>query len=664
MSTIDNAITIDSSDDDEDVHQEKKSPDFNNSRAIYYKEKEEEEDIEIIEIRKPTTSSSTETIRQIASVAERQSTWKQKKRDINKSSSSDDEILKFDPMSPSSSKTKPVISSSSSKERKDGTLATCTSFSKSKQSEEIQKDCSISDSIYCSNNNNKVTSIQNKISCALHTTETQQSPKSLSSTSIHQEENHLISIPSNLTSNTNFANTSNSSIHQLNKGGDFSTKNQMDDKKRATTTNTTNESPTFSTSSQSNSSSIETVQKELKENLPTYSEIYGESSDDNESTISNDMLPSTTTTTTKTKSKKRKCPNSIVSILTKSHMKAGLNGAISTSTTNNTQQSWKCRLCTIINENNNDDNKCCMCGSRRISERNKFCILNRPFYYYHHPLSCGEELDMKPVYFPRPIIQGTNPVSDVLKRSIMADLEDTFLCSSSISNTNRRILSRIEIAPHLGGSVNTAKKKNSDSSSTSSTRWTYVKARIDPNLFQEYALIFNELLPSGFEILFTKKNRNSSPIVFYNGEQSTCTTHFDRDNSILYILSGQKEVLLASKADMKNMKGSEKIWGPGDGIYQHITPFQTDDKTDWQNVILNAGDALYLPKQVVHSIQSKADTLALSFQVRKRMSMPETIVSHGDFECFVEYLKVNTKPSRNNSSGMIHHQQKARKLVS
>lgn len=142
----------------------------------------------------------------------------------------------------------------------------------------------------------------------------------------------------------------------------------------------------------------------------------------------------------------------------------------------------------------------------------------------------------------------------------------------------------------------------------------YFKARLNSKLLGTYSAILHELfIPSGFRI-----HNANLPIIFYNNKNNIGITHHDRDNSILYVVRGKKEINLALKDHVtKNYSGCEIYEGMG--IYENVHPFMESDcsrkEKGWLLVTVTAGEALFIPKYVVHAVKSWEGTLGISFQV-------------------------------------------------
>ena len=113
---------------------------------------------------------------------------------------------------------------------------------------------------------------------------------------------------------------------------------------------------------------------------------------------------------------------------------------------------------------------------------------------------------------------------------------------------------------------------------------------------------------------------NNMPIVFYNKDESLCETHFDRDSSVLMVLEGQKEIMLAEQSIVTSKYGHLYYITSQSGIHSQILPFDEDKETrlrnGWISVTIHENDCIYIPRGVLHSIKSVKETVAISFQVK------------------------------------------------
>lgn len=103
-----------------------------------------------------------------------------------------------------------------------------------------------------------------------------------------------------------------------------------------------------------------------------------------------------------------------------------------------------------------------------------------------------------------------------------------------------------------------------------------------------------DILPDYLKI---KDNASQKGILFFNSQNGTCVCHFDRDSSALYLVSGNKEVKIASP-----MKTSDR---PADGILHDVNPFSEKEDEhggyQWETMHLTPGDvSYYLPFALVY----------------------------------------------------------------
>ena len=142
----------------------------------------------------------------------------------------------------------------------------------------------------------------------------------------------------------------------------------------------------------------------------------------------------------------------------------------------------------------------------------------------------------------------------------------------------------------------------------------YMKTRLNDDFLCQFSTALHLLIPPTF-ILVT----NNPPQVFYNTVGSICATHFDRDDSVLIVLKGWKHILLAKKDIIKAFYSNKYFFISESGMHPLILPFDETKKQrqqkGWVELFLQPGEALYIPKNVVHCIHSSTDTLAISFQV-------------------------------------------------
>jgi len=156
--------------------------------------------------------------------------------------------------------------------------------------------------------------------------------------------------------------------------------------------------------------------------------------------------------------------------------------------------------------------------------------------------------------------------------------------------------------------------------------WDEVDPHHIPGYFKghmtnETSFEFEDCIPSSFEL---KRSATQLGIVFLNTQDGTCDTHFDRDSSILYLVSGIKIVKIAPPMSA--------IGRPNDGILQHVNPFSSDESEhggfSWTTIHMGPGSSLFIPKYWLHCIKSVGNpqTLALSFQVLPKLGQISTPV--------------------------------------
>eukprot|EP00571_Detonula_confervacea_P007128 CAMPEP_0172325068 /NCGR_PEP_ID=MMETSP1058-20130122/53051_1 /TAXON_ID=83371 /ORGANISM="Detonula confervacea, Strain CCMP 353" /LENGTH=839 /DNA_ID=CAMNT_0013041517 /DNA_START=272 /DNA_END=2789 /DNA_ORIENTATION=- len=118
------------------------------------------------------------------------------------------------------------------------------------------------------------------------------------------------------------------------------------------------------------------------------------------------------------------------------------------------------------------------------------------------------------------------------------------------------------------------------------------------------------ILPDRFQV---KQSASQKEMVFLNTSDGQCHCHFDRDSSALFLVSGYKEVKIASPMD--------SLARPADGNLHHVDPFSPNEEDhgafNWETVHLGPGSVLFIPKYWLHCIRSigTPNTLAFSFQV-------------------------------------------------
>jgi len=118
-------------------------------------------------------------------------------------------------------------------------------------------------------------------------------------------------------------------------------------------------------------------------------------------------------------------------------------------------------------------------------------------------------------------------------------------------------------------------------------------------------------LPAGLSV---KDNATQKGIAFLNFEQSKCDTHYDRDTSILIVMSGSKHVFLAAPNEL--MAKCERAENNSTYL-QDINPFEEEKrgKWEWLECRVTAGNALLIPQGWIHAIRSVQSTVAISLQV-------------------------------------------------
>jgi len=145
--------------------------------------------------------------------------------------------------------------------------------------------------------------------------------------------------------------------------------------------------------------------------------------------------------------------------------------------------------------------------------------------------------------------------------------------------------------------------------------WDEVDLHHIPGYFKghmtnETSFKFEDCIPSSFEL---KRSASQLGIVFLNTQDGKCDTHYDRDSSMLYLVSGCKEVKIAPPMSA--------IGRREDGILQDVNPFSLDESEHggfkWTTIHMGPGSSLFIPKYWLHCIKSVGNphTLALSFQV-------------------------------------------------
>lgn len=91
-----------------------------------------------------------------------------------------------------------------------------------------------------------------------------------------------------------------------------------------------------------------------------------------------------------------------------------------------------------------------------------------------------------------------------------------------------------------------------------------------------------EILPAGFKI---KDSACQQSIIFFNNKDGSSGCHFDRDSSLLYLVTGHKVVRIAPP-----MSGSGR---PETGNVSDLDPFSLDANDhggyQWEEVIMVPG---------------------------------------------------------------------------
>ena len=184
------------------------------------------------------------------------------------------------------------------------------------------------------------------------------------------------------------------------------------------------------------------------------------------------------------------------------------------------------------------------------------------------------------------------------------------ICNSIYQLLAKDIHDRIDHVPRHGNNLIELVSSMSNDTSCS------IKSRLSEKHSDSLRAIFDNLIPSIFNIQWEA----SPPIIFYSqASENVCPTHFDRDNSVLLMLNGHKKVFVAHSKIIQTHYSNLYMFTNYSGMHDLIKPFEESEKgrqtKGWVEINLSAGDCLYLPKHVVHSIKSASDTLAVSFQV-------------------------------------------------
>eukprot|EP00802_Teleaulax_amphioxeia_P004861 Tamp_04865.p1 GENE.Tamp_04865~~Tamp_04865.p1 ORF type:complete len:576 (+),score=136.56 Tamp_04865:749-2476(+) len=143
-------------------------------------------------------------------------------------------------------------------------------------------------------------------------------------------------------------------------------------------------------------------------------------------------------------------------------------------------------------------------------------------------------------------------------------------------------------------------------------------------------------LPGGLQEKFMS-DRGKFFQIFWNPGLETCSgTHWDQNDSILYMIQGTKTVEMAQK-DASHDKPTLQKWGEGDcKFFSRFAPSEAG-KGLHDTITLRAGEALFLPTGVWHRVTSEPDSLAFSMGVtaqdisvdnlRKRENVEEALAA-------------------------------------
>lgn len=166
----------------------------------------------------------------------------------------------------------------------------------------------------------------------------------------------------------------------------------------------------------------------------------------------------------------------------------------------------------------------------------------------------------------------------------------------------------------------------------------YLKLRMHKSFMRKYQKVLLELIPENFCF----SGYMQMPIVFYNTHVTVCETHYDMDNSILYLVAGTKEILLNTKANVLKQYSSNIEDVSTSGYYDDIKPFEETDEerraNGWKLCVLRAGDSLYIPKNIVHCVLSKKKSLAISFQVTNELPGSRALFAQKQYTSMINYL--------------------------
>lgn len=173
---------------------------------------------------------------------------------------------------------------------------------------------------------------------------------------------------------------------------------------------------------------------------------------------------------------------------------------------------------------------------------------------------------------------------------------------------------------------------------TSSDEQIYFKSRFHNSFMRKYQQFLLKLLPFGFCF----SDFQQLPIIFYSTNESICETHYDRDNSILYVVNGKKEVLLNNSKNVLKHYPMAMENNTLSGYYENVRPFEeTKEEREthgWKCCVLSPGDSLYIPKNVIHCVKSERQTLAVSYQVTTEIRGHRALASQKQYVSMINYL--------------------------
>ncbi len=195
-------------------------------------------------------------------------------------------------------------------------------------------------------------------------------------------------------------------------------------------------------------------------------------------------------------------------------------------------------------------------------------------------------------------------------------LHDTNFCKSLLKNIKYLLHTTeslsVRKSPLL--EINSIEMLSSVISRSSNTEDIH-KVRLSKEFCKRFSNVLFYMIPPAFTI----QEMNNQPIIFYNEEVTVCETHFDRDYSILLVVQGKKDVLLAPKDIIQKSYKDIYTFPNESGMHPLMLPFDEDEtirsKKGWIHITIEAGQCMYLPPKVLHSIKSSKNTLAISFQV-------------------------------------------------